>query len=963
MEPLSALAIAAAVFQFLDLGGKLCIKGWEKYKHIQQGVPTAQKLAGEEKELKQIFEELSGQISWFQQVSTRIKVSERPTPIQVHLSELSDRCTDLSRDFERIKNQMKLPSPQKIKPAKRKNRENEEVQRDQEDIERIIEQLEPLKREIMDFILLSLWDDSKHLTQWEWHFSKQLDKLIELLGGAEKITISNHPKSTLSSEKASVEDRTYEMKKPKDYMQEPVTATVTDEEMARLRNVLQPLIQPGKGSVPLRQLSEGIIERLKIDSGAMNPIRRELMNVLWKDDWKLDASMALAKIDTTAVAHAIATGIQFNNFQTREDAISETFMETYSWIFQNDPPKEKNMSTWASFPNWLKDDSNKVYWITGKPGSGKSTMMKLILRHAALRDMLSQSLGSLRLLLVKYYAWLAGTTMQKSLEGLKRTIISQALEQYPDLAPLLVPRRWAFCQVLRNTSGLPKWDAWEIEESFEILLSSCGETIKLVIFIDGLDEFDTPPFEVIKCIQHTVARCPNGLKICAASRPWPEFQDEFNEGPMLQMHLQTENDMNFFVNETFKTNKGFVEQREINPEAVSQLLTDIVQRANGVFLWVSIVVRHLSSGFSEGQSISEARKTLETLPTDISSLYDAIWAGIRPNNLPDASYMIQVLRAFGGPLPWLTLWLIEESRFTTIDKIVFPQSEKKTIAAQKSLKRKLAARTKCILEVNEGRESSFVDFIHRTARDWAIRPNMWQLICSKSNGEFDPYLYILKGEALDLSRHPPKTRNDLRLIKGLLRYASQVRDIPENESEFVNYLNLVDERFETIIHAYGHPKNIEPLQNEADENLHTFTKYYGKRFLELAAHFALLPYIKAAARSDPNGLSQMFSRGSLLLLEKAICGNHPNETNHSDEESISQAPWDQRLATVKYLIEQDVYKWREHIWNNRFRNLKKDVERYSRLYPENSEYYSKVVLYLDKKESELSVSSRIRSFF
>ncbi|KAK4076721.1 uncharacterized protein Triagg1_4324 [Trichoderma aggressivum f. europaeum] len=538
MDPLSALAIAAAVFQFLELGGKLCVKGWEKYKQIQQSVPDHQKLAAAEGELRKIFDELSDQISWFRQVSTSKAVSQSPTPTHLQLMALSDRCTELAGDFEQIENHMKLPTSREMKSEIHKNehaggrlrrqvqekdckecrkemeREQHEFRKSKESVEAMMQKMDPLKREIIDFIILSLWDDSKRTKQWEWHFSSQLDQLIELLGSVEVTTTSNRLESTLSKQKTATQDQFYEVGHRKNYNQnsDAVTSTVADEETARLRNALQPFIQRGKGPVTLKRLAESMNACLQNNGEARNVIRVDLVQILWKNDWKLDTSIASAKIDTTTVAHAIATGVQFHNFQTRENAISNTFMDTYSWIFQSEPPKKDDKSMWDSFPNWLGDDSNKSYWITGKPGSGKSTMMKLILQHVDLGDMLSQQLGSLRLLLVKYYAWLGGTTLQKSLEGLKRTVISQTLVQFPDLAPVLVPRRWAFCQILRSTSGLPEWTAWEVEESFEALLSLCGETIKLALFIDGLDEFDTPPFEVIKCIQHMMARCPHGLK-------------------------------------------------------------------------------------------------------------------------------------------------------------------------------------------------------------------------------------------------------------------------------------------------------------------------------------------------------------------------------------------------------------------------------------------------------------------
>ncbi|UKZ53101.1 hypothetical protein TrVGV298_006889 [Trichoderma virens] len=805
MDPLSGLAIAAAVFQFLDMGGKLLVKGWRYYEQMRHELkkekPDNRKLREEERNLMQSFADLDFQIRGIRNASEDMMASAPTTSAQDQPLQLLSNCTSLSKDLENIRNQIKPPNNEKMNcnlhiyrrsaktnengPScqdcqKRNEEEIKEFRRNEKDFEGIRVRFETLKRNVIDAVVLSLWDDSKRTKQWELHFSNQLDKVIDLFERTEKTKADTCPELSLSSQKTSVQDQIH---------------LITDEDVIRLRETLQPLVQPGKGSLSLKQLAESIIRSLDIEVRASAAVRRELVKLLWKNDWKLDISMtdsSSVKINPTIVAQAIAAGIRFNTIQSREEAISDNFHTTYSWIFQNEPLQTHDIPMWDSFPKWLEDDSNKVYWITGKPGSGKSTIMKLILRQKSFWDSQCQSLGSLRLLLVKYYAWNPGNTLQKSLEGLKRTIISQVLDQCPDLAPILTPRRWAFCQVLRSTSGIPMWNTEDIEESIETLLPSCGKNIKLALFIDGLDEFDLPPIEVIKCIRHITARCQSGLKVCAASRPWTEFEDEFNEGPMLRMHLLTKQDMRTFVTENFKGNKGFDEQKQLNSAAATQLLTDIVQRANGVFIWVSIVVQHLQALFLEGQSIAQAREILEVLPSDISSLYDAIWASIRPENLLDASYMMQVLRAADGPLPWFTMWLIEESRFTSIDINNLPDDENWKDVAMKSLKRKLAARTKCILEVNASSSGGFVDFIHRTARDWAVQPDNWQLICSSST-QFDPHLCILKVEALIVSHQGLSELGDFwDTVARALWHASEVKDNPENALEFVNSLNSFD---------------------------------------------------------------------------------------------------------------------------------------------------------------------------
>jgi chromosome segregation ATPase len=155
MDPLSALAVAAAVFQFLDLGGKALMKAWDKYKQMQQGTPDDQKLAEEEEELRRALKDLTTQISWIRDVLTNMLASEPPTPAQARLKQLSSQCISLSNDFESIKHQMKPPSSREIRSTV--HQRNAELDRNSGDIERISGRLESLRRNVIDYMLLCLW--------------------------------------------------------------------------------------------------------------------------------------------------------------------------------------------------------------------------------------------------------------------------------------------------------------------------------------------------------------------------------------------------------------------------------------------------------------------------------------------------------------------------------------------------------------------------------------------------------------------------------------------------------------------------------------------------------------------------------------------------------------------------------------------------------------------------------------
>lgn len=110
---------------------------------------------------------------------------------------------------------------------------------------------------------------------------------------------------------------------------------------------------------------------------------------------------------------------------------------------------------WSSLPDWLEGNSGLPYCITGKPGSGKSTMMKFILNHPALDHHLQIWSQGSALYKIKYYAWKPGFEMRRSADGLLRTLLHQMLVVNPKLTPQLCPRRWSLFHATRESAMFP----------------------------------------------------------------------------------------------------------------------------------------------------------------------------------------------------------------------------------------------------------------------------------------------------------------------------------------------------------------------------------------------------------------------------------------------------------------------------------------------------------------------------
>lgn len=66
----------------------------------------------------------------------------------------------------------------------------------------------------------------------------------------------------------------------------------------------------------------------------------------------------------------------------------------FHWILDSEQSEEQEAGdpwwdkSWDSFIDWLKSDSN-IYWISGKAGSGKSTLVKFIVSDSQTLDILN----------------------------------------------------------------------------------------------------------------------------------------------------------------------------------------------------------------------------------------------------------------------------------------------------------------------------------------------------------------------------------------------------------------------------------------------------------------------------------------------------------------------------------------------------------------------------------------------
>jgi hypothetical protein len=188
----------------------------------------------------------------------------------------------------------------------------------------------------------------------------------------------------------------------------------------------------------------------------------------------------------------------------RHSRIVDAHAKTFDWIFEAAYLHFTDPRSQIKFVEWLHS-SRGIYWVSGKPGSGKSTLMKSLSENwRTSRELKLWARGS-TLVTASFYFWNAGTAMQKSQQGLLQSILFEVLNQCPDMIPSICPELWEKLGRGHITSA---WSLKSLSSSFELLKAQTSISKKYCFFIDGLDEYEWDHFDLIDILKD-LALSPN----------------------------------------------------------------------------------------------------------------------------------------------------------------------------------------------------------------------------------------------------------------------------------------------------------------------------------------------------------------------------------------------------------------------------------------------------------------------
>ncbi|KAI2465181.1 hypothetical protein F4781DRAFT_424945 [Annulohypoxylon bovei var. microspora] len=297
-----------------------------------------------------------------------------------------------------------------------------------------------------------------------------------------------------------------------------------------------------------------------------------------------------------------------------EDSSSDA--SSTSWVTVSDDSSDNEFGIedklWDNFDDWLKSDSN-IYWISGKPASGKSTLMKYILNNPLTKSSL-ETWGTDPVIL-SHFLWKPGLKMQNSIKGFLCSILHQAFNSNTAILD----------SVLANSKILSfkiSYDDWSTKELKDLSLDIMGRyPSPLCIFLDGLDEIcpEDGPLSLLELVDH-ISELPN-VKICVASRPEPLLQS-LHRHQQLRLQDLTEKDMRRFANAQITP---YIIDSQITEDQREWITDTLIDKAEGVFLWLHLAIRSLNRGLMGGDTLFVLYQRLKEMPNELSALYSNMW--------------------------------------------------------------------------------------------------------------------------------------------------------------------------------------------------------------------------------------------------------------------------------------------------------------------------------------------------
>ncbi|KFZ00971.1 hypothetical protein V501_10314 [Pseudogymnoascus sp. VKM F-4519 (FW-2642)] len=376
------------------------------------------------------------------------------------------------------------------------------------------------------------------------------------------------------------------------------------------------------------------------------------------------------KILSEAKQKEMMDRLRFKQMDARLLTLKTAQAKTCRWLLKN-----------GHYKDWINTmkikEHHGFFWIKGKPGTGKSIMMKFLFWEAK-----KSMKGSI---VMSFFFNARGGDLEKSTTGLYRSLLLQLLEKAPETRHILDHYGTSGFNAIKEASD---WPDEMLKEAFTRALEKLGDQ-RIVCYIDALDE----------CPEDDVRDMISFFEGLGDLEKAVEFR------LVLESEQDHKNDIILYIDTHLKI--GTTTQAE-------DIKAEILEKSSNIFLWVALVIPILNKEFDRGR-IKALKKRLGEIPAGLHELFlDILTRDYK--NIDELLVCIQAILFAARPFRPDELRIAVESG-NEDDPPDGPCDPAQMTAD--NLRRFVLDASKGLAEITKSKEPT-VQFIHESVRDFLL---------------------------------------------------------------------------------------------------------------------------------------------------------------------------------------------------------------------------------------------------
>ena len=375
----------------------------------------------------------------------------------------------------------------------------------------------------------------------------------------------------------------------------------------------------------------------------------------------------------------------------RRDDINDPAHTTCQWILEHE-----------SYEEWYKNRRG-LLWIKGKPGAGKSTVLKYAFEAAKQNNE--------GLILASFFFHGRGSLIQKSPLGLFRSLLHQILQQLPDLLMKFDSLYRERCDTEGKNGQKWDWRERDLQNFFSPHVTETAKRFSMRLYIDALDECGQDP--AISLVEY-FCRFADSVAICFACRHYPIISLE-EAGFEVSVEHGNAPDIDAYITKR-------IEPAVRDIKFANAIRHELKERSAGNFQWVVLVTPRVIQFYRNGKPLTAICALIRRLPSELATLYNEIVRRAEPDDMTQALHLFQWICFAFRPL---TLQELREAIALDIHSSHASLKESRTFGqyaeTDEEMERRVLSLSQGLAEVGTHHSRRIVQLVHQSVMDFLLQ--------------------------------------------------------------------------------------------------------------------------------------------------------------------------------------------------------------------------------------------------